>query len=251
MVEMDRRQRLIRFGLLVITIVLLVFATFEVAFLLSTISSPDVTLGLDFNIYTERTRSWLAGEGFYQQYQIMGPYNVTQHPRPAFYPPVLLYLTVPFTVLPAVVWWLVPLGIVGLAVWRVRPPLWTWPILAALLVYPRTWLMLLYGNPSMWAFAALTAGLAWTWPASWALLKPTLGPFALLGIHRRSWWLGASAGLLLALPFGAMWLDYAATIGNARNDSGLDYLLGEWPIAAGLVLALHRGRSRHGPTANT
>ena len=47
---------------------------------------------------------------------------------------------------------------------------------------------------------------------------------------------------LLALPFGAMWLDYVTAVGNARNDSGLDYLLGEWPIAAALVVVLRARR---------
>ena len=32
--------------------------------------------------------------------------------------------------------WAIPLGVIGLAIWRVRPPVWTWPILAALLVHP-------------------------------------------------------------------------------------------------------------------
>ena len=194
----------------------------------------------------ERTRAWLAGDGFYQSHQLEGPYNITQHPRPALYPPVLLYLTVPFTFLPAPLWWAIPLGIIGLAIRRVRPPVGTWPILAALLVYPRTWLVLLYGNPSMWAFAALTAGLAWTWPTTWAMLKPTLGPFALLGINHREWWFGATVALLLALPFGPMWLDYMAAVGNARNDSGLDYLFGEWPIAAALVVVFLGRRARGG-----
>jgi len=198
----ERRQRLVRFGLQATTIVLLLFAALEVALLFSTMGRPAITLGLDFNIYMERTRAWLAGDGFYQAHQLAGPYTVTQHPRPAFYPPLLLYLTIPFTILPAIFWWLIPLGIIVFALWKIRPPMWTWPILAALLVYPRTWVMLLYGNPSMWAFGALVAGLAWTWPSAWALLKPTLGPFALLGIHRRAWWVGAGVALVLALPFG-------------------------------------------------
>ena len=240
-------RRLARFALVVTTLALLVLAALEVAVLLGATARPEITVGMDFGIYLERTRSWLAGDGFYQPYQLAGPYSVTQDPRAAFYPPVLLYLTVPFVLgLPAVLWWAIPLAVIGLALWLAKPPLWTWPILAAVLVYPRTWLVLLYGNPSLWSFAALAAGLVWTWPAAWTLLKPTLGPFALLGIHRRAWWVGAGVALLVALPFGAMWLDYVAAIANVHNDSGLDYLLGEWPIAAALVLACI-GRVRRSP----
>ena len=89
----EERRRLVRFGLMATTIILLLFAALEVGFLFTTKGRPDITLGLDFNIYMERTRAWLAG-------------------------------------------------------------------------------------------------LVWTWPAAWALLKPTLGPFALLGMHRRAWWIG-------------------------------------------------------------
>ena len=112
----------------------------------------------------------------------------------------------------------------------------TWPLLAVLLCYPRTWVMLLYGNPSMWAFAALVAGLAWTWPAPLVAIKVTLGPFALVGVRRRSWWITAVVALALSVPFAAMWPEYVTAISNARNGYGLEYLVGEWPIAAALVI---------------
>lgn len=232
-----QRGDLGRFALVTMTLVLLAIAALEGWYLFSNITTPDVTLGLDYRIYMERTHSWLAGDGFYQAHQLAGPYTVTEHPRPAFYPPVLLYLTVPFTVLPAVLWWAIPLSIIGYCLWRLRPPMWTWPILALVLVYPRTWMVLAYGNPSLWVYAALMAGLVWTFPAPWVMLKPTFAPFALLGIRRRRWWLGAGIGLLLAIPFGAMWLDYLTILRNAQNDEGLIYLIGEWPIAAGLAVA--------------
>ncbi len=151
-------------------------------------------------------------------------------------PPVLLYLTVPFTFLPAVLWWATPLAIMAIALWRIQPQLETWPLLALLLLYPRTWVMLVYGNPSMWAFAALAAGLAWTWPAPLVAIKVTLGPFALVGVRRRSWWITAGVALALSVPFAAMWPDYITAISNARNGYGLEYLVGEWPIAVALVV---------------
>jgi hypothetical protein len=200
------------------------------------IARPGVTLGMDYGIYMDRTRDWLAGNGFYTAQQLAGPYQLDQGTPPALYPPVLLYLTVPFTFLPAVLWWALPIGIIGIALWRLRPPVETWPILALLLLYPRTWVMLVYGNPSMWAFAALVAGLVWTWPAPLVAIKVTLGPFALVRIRRRSWWITAGVALALSLPFALMWPEYVTAISNARNGYGLEYLVGEWPIAIVLVV---------------
>jgi hypothetical protein len=96
--------------------------------------------------------------------------------------------------------------------------------------------MLIYGNPSMWAFASLVAGLVWSWPAAMVAIKVTLSPFALVGVRRRSWWITVGIGLALSLPLAAMWPDYVTAISNARNSYGLEYLLGEWPIAAALVI---------------
>ena len=95
-------------------------------------------------------------------------------------------------------------------------------VLAGLLVYPRTWAMLVYGNPSMWAFAALVAGLVWTWPAAWALLKPTRGPFVLLGIHRRAWWIGAEVALATAITRFLRDHSSADLVGRAGHDTVYD-----------------------------
>jgi hypothetical protein len=91
----------------------------------------------------------------------------------------------------------------------------------------------------MWAIAALCAGLVWHWPAALSPLKLTLGPFALVGIRHRSWWLGAFAFGLLCVPFGTMWLDFLTALGNARQTAALnvEYVLGDIPIALGLILA--------------
>lgn len=230
-----------------LTAVLLTFAALEASIVFGSMARPDVTLGMDFGIYMDRTRSWLAGDGFYLARQLAGPYLVNEGAAPALYPPMLLYVLVPFTVLPAVLWWAVPLGLVGVSLWRLRPSAWTWPILAIVLCYPRTWIVLVYGNPSLWAFAALAAGLAWKWPLVFVVVKLTLAPFALLGVRRRAFWAGVALFVILALPFGQMWLDYLAAVMNARNGFGLDYLIGELPIAAALGVAW-LGRS-HRPGA--
>lgn len=231
------RGRRGRLGLIAATLGILAFGAFAAAiFLPPALARPGIELGLDYGIYMDRTRDWLAGDGFYTSQQLAGPYQLDQGIPPALYPPVLLYLTVPFTILPAVLWWAAPIAIIAVALWRLRPPIETWPLLALLLVYPRTWVMLIYGNPSMWAFAALVAGLVWSWPAALVAIKVTLSPFALVGIRSRSWWITVGVGLALSLPFAAMWPDYVTAISNARNGYGLEYLVGEWPIAAALLI---------------
>ena len=69
----------------------------------------------------------------------------------------------------------------------------------------------------------------------------------LVGYGRRGWWLALGIGLLLCLPFGAMWIEYLTAVANARTSWGLDYLLGEWPIAAALIVAAFSRRFRLPP----
>jgi hypothetical protein len=207
------------------------------------------TAGLDYTLYRDRTLSWLAGTGFYLPRQLTGvPYPVSH--GDAYYPPVLLYLMVPFALgLPAVLWWAIPAGVIAVALWRVRPAWWAWPILASVLVYPRTQMLVLFGNPSLWAFALVAAGATWRWPAAFIPFKLTFAPFALIAIRHRSWWIGAAAALALCLPFGLMWADWWTATTNVRlgNGYGLEYVFGEWPIAIAILVAIASGRRRPGP----
>lgn len=92
--------------------------------LVEALSRPDVmaTYGAkDYGYYMDITRRWLGGGPFYEPWQLTGPYQFTPGaPVPghansgAFYPPVALWLFAPFTVLPPVLWWAIPLGCVGM-----------------------------------------------------------------------------------------------------------------------------------------
>lgn len=234
------------FGAFVVTVVLLVLAVVEAAIVLppALTSGLHVTWGMDLRLYIEHATRWLAGEGFYVPVQLAGPY-VIEEVFGSVYPPVLLYLLVPFVVgLPWVLWWMVPLTVIGAAVVRSRPAWWQWPLLALILVYPRTWTVIVLGNPSMWALAALAAGMVWKWPAVGVLLKATLAPLALIGVRHRSWWVGLGIAVLLALPFGLMWLDYITAVTNAQTRWGFAYTLGDWPVALLLVAGLWESRSQ-------
>ena len=229
--------RLLRFAAIASTVVLLAFAALEgVLTLQAAIGHPGQTIGLDLWLYLDRTRSWLAGDGFYLPRQLAGvAYDIL--PGDVLYPPVVLWLLVPFTVLPPVLWWAIPLGVTAVALVRLAPAWPAWPLLALIALYPRTWEVLVYGNPSMWVIAAIAAGAAWGWPAVLALVKPTLAPLALIGVRRRGWWIGLGVLAVASLPFGVAWLDYAGVLAHATNRFGIDYVIGEWPIALGPVIA--------------
>ena len=83
----------------------------------------------------------------------------------------------------------------------------------------------------MWAFAFGCVALARGWTGPLLLFKPTLAPFALFGIWRRTWWIMLCAVGLAALPFGAMWIDYLAVARNAQPVYAL-FFLHDYPLLA-------------------
>lgn len=52
------------------------------------------------------------------------------------------------------------------------------------------------------------------------MLKPTFAPFALIGIQRRAWWIGAGGLVAASLVLLPMWPDFIAAL---RNN------VGPWP----------------------
>ncbi len=237
------RTNLDRFGdtqgaQLALQILLIIIAGYGLAEILAVVVGViggGGSVGFDYLIYMERTRSWLAGNGFYLPHQLAGPYPIAD--GDGLYPPVALWLFVPFTVLPGVLWWAVPTVIIGVSVWSLRPSCSDGSCWASQRSRREPASHGALGNPSMWAYAALAAGLAFGWATPMVALKPTLGLFALIGIHRRRWWVGAAVLLGLSLPFGTMWFDYATVLLNAKQTAqhGLGYLIGEWPAAAALA----------------
>jgi hypothetical protein len=221
-------------------VILLACGLAEAWIVFSSLVTPAATIGSDLHIYQARTASWLAGDGYFLPRQLAGPYVVLD--GDALYPPTMLLLFVPFTIgIPEVLWWAIPLGVIAGCIVRVRPAGWGWPILLAVLLYHRTWMVLVYGNPSMWALAAVAAGAVWGWPSALALAKPTFAPFAMMGVRDRRWWATMAALVAVSLPFGSMWIDYVHTLMWARSSHGLEYPLGEAPIAFALLVCLRTG----------
>jgi hypothetical protein len=239
------RERIWRDGLLLATGLLALLAAAELAVMFRNPTIMPDMVGADYGLYMNATRRWLAGGDFYPAWQLVGPY--TQAQAPILYPPQALLLFVPFTFLPAFVWFAFP---TLLTVWIVidhRPRLWTWPILLALFAFwPMNWLPYISGTPTIWIVAALAAGTRWGWPAALVLVKPSLAPFALVGIRHRGWWAIVGALAILGVVVAPMTLDWARSVMNLTGSkSGPLYSLENVPVMTAPLLAwVGRGRPK-------
>lgn len=210
---MSRRSRLARASLILLSVALMVAAVVEIAYLVPYMASQEA-IGADYRFFVDITRNWVDTGEFYLPHQLAGPYQV-QTLVDVLYPPIALYLFVPFLVLPAVLWWAIPITVFAVGVAWLRPAAWTWPLIAIGVAWPQTLAQLLYGNTNMWVAAMIAAGVVLAWPSVMILFKPAFAPFALIGIKRRRWWVAMGLLCLAAVPFGTMWLDYATVIHNS------------------------------------
>lgn len=185
-------------------------------------------VGMDIQLYLDATHRWLGGGPFYPDFQVAGAYTI--HHGAILYPPPILLLLVPFTFLPLVLWWTVPLGVIAWAVWRLRPSVLAWAGIVAALAAPASIGTMVNGNPVIWATAALALGTLYSWPAVFTALKVSIAPFALFGCWHRSWWLAAASGLIVSLAFLPMWRDYLLVLLNSSNPRGLLYSVADVPL---------------------
>jgi hypothetical protein len=200
--------------------------------------------GGDYRIYMEAARRWLSGDGFYLDRQLHGPYPIAL--GDVLYPPTALYLFVPFTFLPALLWWAIPIGLTAWIVRGWRPRMTAWPLMAASLAFPITPLMLIRGTPTIWIMVAIAGGLRWGWPGALVLLKPSVLPFALVGIRSRGWWMALGFMALATLPAQAMLPDWLHAVFDGRGWGGSLYSLHDVPLLLVPVVAWF-GRDHMGP----
>ena len=189
--------------------------------------------GVDFRIVESAADRWLHGGGFYLPYQLAGTYVHGEHlgtDSPILYPPTLLLLLFPFTVLPAALWWFVPMTVTAWVVSSHRPRPLVWPVLMYLLVFPMSLWEIATGNPLMWFTMALALGTRFGWPAALVILKPTLAPFARVGVHRRTWWMAMGVVAALSLLFLPMWPDYLRVATNMESGRGVLFSLNQFPM---------------------
>jgi hypothetical protein len=201
--------------------------------------------GFDFHVYRDAAARWLGGGFFYYPDQVAGPYEVML--GHVMYPPVALVLFVPFTVLPAVMWWALPIGAVAWRVIALRPSRWGWASIALCVAFPISVDRIFAGNPAMWVVAALALATRWPWVSALILLKPSLGPFALAGVRTRAWWFALAAFCVVSALFLPMWVDWIHVILNARGYfSGPLYSLNDVPLMLIPVVAW-LARQKSGP----
>ena len=208
---------------------------------LGRIRSP-LTHSNDYDTYLAAVNDWLATGVFYEPYQLAGPYVVDR--AEVLYPPPILALLVPFAVVPAFVWYLAPLVIIIGIVVSWRPSVWAWAAIGACIAVPETSELFANGNPGIWMVAAVALATRWPFAGPFVLVKPTLAPFALVGVRHRSWWIRLAVVVALSVAFLPMWADWIAVISNATGPRvGLLYSVGSVPAMLIPVLACV-GRTR-------
>jgi hypothetical protein len=147
-------------------------------------------------------------------------------------------------VLPAFLWWVPPILILGYVIARLRPAPWAWLAIAVLLAWPRATAAYLFGNTDIWAVAVVAAGIRWGWPAAFLALKPTLLPFAIPSVRRRAFWFGLAGMAAISLAMLPLWQDYLRAMSNLRISG--DYSLGSLPLLMVPIVAW-LGRTRSAP----
>lgn len=208
--------------------------------------------GWDFDHYLEATRRWVETGTPYQAAEVAGRFQFGD--GTFLHPPISLLLFAPFLVLPGFLYWLIPLGgtVALVAAWQ--PARWTWPLMALLLNWPRFGGAVVVGNTDLWVVFFIAAGLRFGWPVLLLAIKPSIGPFAIVELAAlmrvdalpiRRWVeiaLAAALLILVAAPFGSLWLDWLAVIRHSPADPL--YSLGAVPWLVVPVIAWY-GRRRH------
>jgi hypothetical protein len=198
------------------------------------------SFAVDYGIYMDAVDRWLRDGTWYLDRQLHGPYTIML--GDVLYPPVLLYLLVPFRLLGPYLWSVIPAVIVVAITLRHRPALWGWLLIAFCLAWPVTIAKFIFGNPVIWGAAALAFATLIRWPSAFIVIKPTVIPFALIGIRDRRWWITVGVLALLSLPFLGLTLVYPQVLLDAQTNpidgrGGPLYSLQEYPLLLIPVLA--------------
>jgi hypothetical protein len=223
--------------------IMMLVATAVETVVLYRIIDDQQSIGSDLRFFQSVAQRWLDTGTYYTDRQLSGPFVVASNVD-NLYPPHALYLFVPFLFLPSILWWAIPLALIGYVVWWCRPAAWALPILALLVLYPKTPAVFLYGNSDIWATAFGAAGIRWAWPAVLVWFKPSVGFLGIIKIATRRWWVAAGILAILNVPFLGLWLDYPTVLLNSDTDIGRalsDVPLFALPVVAWLVSSRRNG----------
>jgi len=191
------------------------------------------SFAVDYGIYMDAVDRWMADGTWYPDRQLHGPYTIEL--GDVLYPPVLLYLLLPFRYLGPYLWTVIPAAILAAIVIRHRPALWGWLLIAICLAWPVSIAKFIFANPVIWAAAAVALATLFRWPSALLVVKPTVIPFALIGIRDRRWWLCIAVLALLSVPFLTDTLRYPQVLLDAQTNpidgrGGPLYSLQEYPL---------------------
>ena len=146
----------------------------------------------------------------------------------------------PFAIVPAVAWWAAPMGLTAWALWRLRPTVVVWPMLALCVVWPPTVVNVASGSPVLWVMAAVAVGLVAV-PDSWTFRSNALA-FDLWVARRRRWWIVVVAFVATCLAFGAMWEGWLTTVISSVGGGLSSPVQGIPMVSIGIVAWLGRTR---------
>ncbi len=184
-------------------------------------------IGWDLGLYRRIAERWLATGSAYWPEQLTGPYPNAGDIN--LYPPLTLPWFAAWTVLPTILWWIIPLGAIGWALTWLRPAPWTWPILVGLAASVPFVSGIVNGNSGMWSLAIVFLSTRWPWLAPLLALKPSDFLFALPFAWDRRWWLVSAMLGVVSLAFGALWIDWITASLNKEGPTLL-YGLNGWPL---------------------
>lgn len=248
-VQPERWGRPLAFGLTALLLVLVAL----VAILRWRAFAEVDAIGIDYRTFVEAGRRVVEDGTPYLDYQLMGPYVAqpleTRAPAdvPYLYPPPFAFVNLALLVLPWMLWWAIPLGLLAFVIAGWHPASWSWPVMAALACWPATASVVIVGGSTMWVVALVAAGLRWGWPSAFIVLKPTFLPFTLIGVRTRGWWLGLGVVTVASLLVLPLWSQWRVAIQNV-TDAQLAYSLGDLPfIAIPVVAWLARQRPTWAP----
>jgi hypothetical protein len=141
-----------------------------------------------------------------------------------------------FLVLPRILWWAIPITIIAFVVVRSRPSLFGWAVIALCVAFPNSIALLVYGNPTMWATAAIALATRQRWVSAFVFLKPSLALLALIGIRDPRWWVVVAVPAIASLALLSIWREYIVVLMNLRG-TGILYSLGDVPFALVPIVA--------------
>jgi len=182
--------------------------------------------GYDLGHYLDGTRRWIETGTPYLASEVAAPFDYA--PLTFLHPPTSLPFFAAFLVLPPILWWALPIGIVAAVVAAYRPAAWTWPLMAAGLITPGFATALVVGNSNIWVWAFFALAVRFKWPAAvLAAFKPSLMVLGLAGMGRSSTWMVASLIGFSSLVFGSLWWQWVMVVIN--SPAGWNYSLGNLP----------------------